>query len=74
MDQPMDLLNIAIYRMVSSAQLMYIYIYMFVFFNLQIKILIHSEVNLIIHSFWSLDGALAEDVERLRVSILKMNF
>lgn len=72
MDQPMDLLNIAIYRMVSSAQLMYIY--MFVFFNLQIKILIHSEVNLIIHSFWSLDGALAEDVERLRVSILKMNF
>lgn len=72
MDQPMDLLNIAIYRMVSSAQLMYIY--MFVFFNLQIKILIHSEVNLIIHSFWSLDGALAEDVERLTVSILKMNF
>lgn len=72
MDQPMDLLNIAIYRMVSSAQLMYIY--MFVFFNLQIKILIHSEVNLIIQSFWSLDGALAEDVERLRVSILKMNF
>lgn len=72
MDQPMDLLNIAIYRMVSSAQLMYIYT--FVFFNLQIKILIHSEVNLIIHSFWSLDGALAEDVERLRVSILKMNF
>lgn len=72
MDQPMDLLNIAIYRMVSSAQLMYIH--MFVFFNLQIKILIHSEVNLIIHSFWSLDGALAEDVERLRVSILKMNF
>lgn len=72
MDQPMDLLNIAIYRMVSSAQLMYIY--MFVCFNLQIKILIHSEVNLIIHSFWSLDGALAEDVERLRVSILKMNF
>lgn len=72
MDQPMDLLNIAIYRMVSSAQLMYIF--MFVFFNLQIKILIHSEVNLIIHSFWSLDGALAEDVERLRVSILKMNF
>lgn len=72
MDQPMDLLNIAIYRMVSSAQLMYIY--MFVFFNLQIKILIHSEVNLILHSFWSLDGALAEDVERLRVSILKMNF
>lgn len=72
MDQPMDLLNIAIYRMVSSAQLMYIYL--FVFFNLQIKILIHSEVNLIIHSFWSLDGALAEDAERLRVSILKMNF
>lgn len=72
MDQPMDFLNIAIYRMVSSAQLMYIY--MFVFFNLQIKILIHSEVNLIIHSFWSLDGTLAEDVERLRVSILKMNF
>lgn len=73
MDQPMDLLNIAIYRMVSSAQLMYIYTRLFVF-NLQIKILIHSEVNLIIHSFWSLDGALAEDVERLRVSILKMNF
>lgn len=72
MDQPMDLLNIAIYRMVSSAQLMYIYL--FVFFNLQIKILIHSEVNLIIHSFWSLDGALAEDAERLRFSILKMNF
>lgn len=73
MDQPMDLLNIAIYRIVSSAQLMYIYTCLF-FFNLQIKILIHSEVNLIIHSFWSLDGALAEDAERLRVSILKMNF
>lgn len=71
MDQPIDFLNIAIYRMVSSAQPMYIYMF---FFNLQIKILIHSEVNLIIHSFWSSDGALAEDVERLRASILKMNF